>query len=99
VNFLDPRPGTPFSQLPNVEPYYALRVLSLFRFVHPDVDVRSAGGREVTFRTLQPLVLYAANSIFTNGYLTTGGQAKNADHQMIKDMGMVPEVAGANSNA
>ena len=99
VNFLDPRPGTPFAHLKPVEPYYALRVLSLFRFVHPDVDVRSAGGREVTFRSLQPLVLYAANSIFTNGYLTTEGQGENADHQMIRDMGMVPEVSGGEFQA
>lgn len=94
VNFLDPRPGTPFAGKPLVEPYYALRVLSLFRFVHPEVDVRAAGGREVTFRSLQPLVLYVANSIFTNGYLTTGGQGENVDHQMIRDMGMKPEIAG-----
>lgn len=93
VNFLDPRPGTPFAERERVEPYYALRVLSLFRFVHPDVDVRAAGGREVTFRSLQPLVLYIVNSIFTNGYLTTPGQGENADHQMMKDMGMVPEIA------
>jgi biotin synthase len=99
VNFLDPRPGTPFAHLPKVEPYFALRVLSLFRFVHPDVDVRAAGGREVTFRSLQPLVLYVANSIFTNGYLTTGGQGQDADHQMIQDMGLVPEVAGGEFNA
>ncbi len=99
VNFLDPRPGTPFSHLKTVEPYFALRVLSLFRFVHPEVDVRSAGGREVTFRSLQPLALYVANSIFTNGYLTTSGQGENADHQMIRDMGMVPEVAGGEFNA
>jgi biotin synthase len=99
VNFLDPRPGTPFAHLPKVEPYYGLRVLSLFRFVHPDVDVRAAGGREVTFRALQPLILYVANSIFTNGYLTTDGQGQDADHQMIKDMGMVPELSGGEFNA
>ncbi len=99
VNFLDPRPGTPFAHLPKVEPYYALRVLSLFRFIHPDVDVRAAGGREVTFRALQPLVLYVANSIFTNGYLTTSGQGQDADHQMIQDMGLVPEIAGGEFNA
>ena len=98
VNFLDPRPGTPFEGRPHVEPYYALRVLSLFRFVHPDVDVRAAGGREVTFRSLQPLVLYVANSIFTNGYLTTSGQGQNADHEMIKDMGMEPEISGGEFN-
>ncbi len=94
INFLDPRPGTPFAGRSLVEPYYALRVLSLFRFVHPDVDVRAAGGREATFRSLQPLVLYVVNSIFTNGYLTTPGQGENADHQMIRDMGLVPEVVG-----
>jgi biotin synthase len=98
VNFLDPRPGTPFGHFPRVEPYYALRVLSLFRFVHPEADVRAAGGREVTFRSLQPLVLYAANSIFTNGYLTTSGQGQDADHLMIKDMRMVPELSGGEFN-
>ena len=94
VNFLDPRGGTPFENRPLVEPYYALRVLSLFRFVHPDADVRAAGGREVTFRSLQPLVLFVANSIFTNGYLTTPGQGENADLRMIRDLGFVPEIAG-----
>lgn len=99
VNFLDPRPGTPLGNGKTVDPYYALRVLAFFRFVHPDVDLRSAGGREVTFRSLQPLVLYMVNSIFTNGYLTTEGQGENADHQMIKDMGLVAEIAGGEFNA
>lgn len=92
VNFLDPRPGTPLAGRPRVEPYFALRVLCLFRFVHPDADVRAAGGREATFRSLQPLVLFPANSIFTNGYLTTPGQGESADHQMIRDMGMEPQI-------
>jgi biotin synthase len=92
VNFLDPRPGTPLADRPRVEPYFALRVLCLFRFVHPEADVRAAGGREATFRSLQPLVLYPANSIFTNGYLTTPGQGESADHQMIRDMGMEPQL-------
>jgi biotin synthase len=92
VNFLDPRPGTPLAERPRVEPFFALRVLCLFRFVHPEADVRAAGGREATFRSLQPLVLFPANSIFTNGYLTTPGQGESADHQMIRDMGMEPQV-------
>ena len=48
VNFLDPRPGTPLAGRPRVEPFFALRVLCLFRFVHPDAEVRAAGGREAT---------------------------------------------------
>lgn len=87
VNFLDPRPGTPLGSLPRQDPRRALRVLCLFRFVNPSRDIRAAGGREVTFRTLQPFVLYPCNSIFTNGYLTTGGNEASQDRKMIEDLG------------
>ncbi len=93
INFLDPREGTPLGQALRVEPTYALRVLCLFRFLHPQADLRVAGGREVTLRSLQPLALYPANSIFTSGYLTTGGAAPSQDHQMIRDMGFEIEMA------
>lgn len=94
VNFLDPRPGTPLAERPRIEPTYALKVLCLFRFLHPRADLRVAGGREVTLRSLQALALYPANSIFTSGYLTTGGAAPSHDHQMIRDMGFELELAG-----
>jgi biotin synthase len=87
VNFLDPRPGTPLASATRIEPTYALRVLAMFRFLHPRADLRLAGGREVNLRSLQPLALYAVNSIFTNGYLTTPGARSSDDHQMIRDLG------------
>ena len=87
VNFLDPRPDTPLAGRPRIEPTAALRVLCMFRFVHPRADLRVAGGREVTLRALQGMALYPANSIFTSGYLTTGGASPDHDHQMIADMG------------
>jgi biotin synthase len=92
INFLNPRPNTPLEKQPTVDAFFGLRVLSLFRLVHPDKDIRAAGGREITFRTLQPLVLYIANSIFTNGYLTTDGQTSEMDIRMIKELGFYPEV-------
>lgn len=46
-----------------------------------------AGGREISLRTLQPLSLYAANSIFVGDYITTKGQGVSLDHQMIEDLG------------
>lgn len=92
VNFLDPRPGTPLGERTRVEPTYALRVLCMFRFLHPQADLRVAGGREVTLRSLQGLALYPANSIFTSGYLTTGGAEPSWDHQMIRDMGFELEL-------
>jgi biotin synthase len=62
-------------------------VLCMVRLVNPSRDIRCAGGREVVLRSLQPLVLYPCNSIFTNGYLTTGGNSDDADARMIREMG------------
>ena len=97
VNFLDARPGTPLAGSPLVEPGYALRALCMFRFVHPRTDLRVAGGRELTLRALQAMALYPANSIFTQGYLTTGGATAYADHQMIRDAGFELELASGES--
>jgi len=97
VNFLDARPGTPLAGRELVEPGYALRALCMFRFVHPRTDLRVAGGREITLRALQAMALYPANSIFTQGYLTTGGATPHADHQMIKDAGFELELASGES--
>lgn len=96
VNFLDPRPGTPFHGKPNpLTPNDCLRALAMMRFVIPQTEVRIAGGRETTLRTLQPLAFYPANSMFTSGYLTTGGQDYETDKQMIEDAGFEIELAGA----
>jgi biotin synthase len=97
VNFLDARPGTPLAGYPLVEPAYALRALCMFRLVHPRTDLRVAGGREITLRALQAMALYPANSIFTQGYLTTGGATAHSDHQMIKDAGFELELASGES--
>jgi biotin synthase len=64
-----------------------LKALAMFRLVNPNRELRIAGGREVHLRSLQPLGLYAANSVFVGDYLTTSGQAPDEDYQMIQDMG------------
>jgi biotin synthase len=93
VNFLDPRPGTPFHGKPNpLTPNDALRALCMMRFVNPTAELRVAGGREKTLRGLQSLALYPANSIFTAGYLTTGGQDYETDKQIIEDAGFQIEM-------
>jgi biotin synthase len=87
VNFLDPRPGTPMGERSRLTPLRCLQVLAVFRLIHPRPDLRAAGGREVNIRTLQPLALMAANSIFTEGYLTTPGNEASYDRRMIEDLG------------
>jgi len=91
VNFLNPIPGTPLARSERTPAAKALKTLALFRFVCPSKEIRVAGGRELTLRTLQPLALYAANSIFVGDYLTTEGQKVTLDHQMIEDLGFEVE--------
>lgn len=87
VNFLNSIPGTPLETVYWLNPRYCLKVLCLFRMVHPATEIRIAGGREVNLRSLQPLGLYAANSMFVSDYLTTKGQAAEDDFRMIEDLG------------
>jgi len=91
VNFLIPIPGTPFTGIQTLTPRQCLRILCLFRFLLPSQEIRIAGGREVHLRSLQPLGLYPANSIFVGDYLTTPGQAAHQDWEMIRDAGFVLE--------
>src|SRR5690606_29083392 len=101
VNFLIPIPGTPFAERQELDPRHCLRVLCAFRFILPTQEIRIAGGREVHLRSLQPLGLYAANSIFVGDYLTTEGQAANLDVEMIRDLGfeLDGEIPGVESGS
>jgi biotin synthase len=87
INFLNAIEGTPLGGQNDLNPRYCLRALAMFRFVMPDREIRISGGREIHLRSLQPLGLYAANSMFVGDYLTTKGQAPDADFQMIEDLG------------
>ncbi|WAX81313.1 biotin synthase BioB [Streptomyces sp. KMM 9044] len=91
VNFLIPFEGTPLAKEWNLTPQRCLRILAMVRFVCPDAEVRIAGGREVHLRTMQPLALHLANSVFLGDYLTSEGQAGRADLEMIADAGFEVE--------
>ena len=93
INFLIPIDGTPLAGRFELTPQKCLRILALFRFYFPDVEVRIAGGREVHLRSLQPLGLMIANSIFAGDYLTTEGQPASTDLKMIEDLGFIVEGA------
>ena len=93
LNFLNAIEGTPLQGNNQLTPQDCLRALAMFRFVNPDRELRISGGREIHLRSLQPLGLYVANSLFVGDYLTTKGQAPQADYDMIRDMGF--EVTGS----
>jgi biotin synthase len=93
VNFLIPFEGTPLAGTWTLTPQRCLRILAMVRFTCPDAEVRIAGGREIHLRTLQPLALHIANSMFLGDYLTSEGQAGQADLDMIADAGFTVEGA------
>lgn len=92
LNSLYPVPGTPLEHCGRLTPQRCLKVLCLFRFLHPRTEIRVAGGREFNLRTLQPLALYPADSLFVGGYLTTPGQPAPEAWKMIADLGFEIEV-------
>src|ERR1044071_8464698 len=52
LNFLNPRPGTPFGDLPVMPSNDALRCIAAFRLALPRTILRYAGGRELTLGDL-----------------------------------------------
>jgi biotin synthase len=92
LNTLHPVDGTPLAGSRHLTPQRCLKVLCLFRFLHPRTEIRAAGGREFNLRSLQPLALYPADSLFVDGYLTTPGQPAPEVQRMIADLGFEVEV-------
>ncbi|HTQ39930.1 MAG TPA: biotin synthase BioB [Pirellulales bacterium] len=87
LNFLNAIDGTPLAGSQRLNPRYCLKALCLLRLVNPASEIRIAGGRELHLGSLQALGLYVANSVFVGDYLTTRGQAPEADYKMIEELG------------
>ncbi|HXQ76449.1 MAG TPA: biotin synthase BioB [Acidimicrobiales bacterium] len=89
VNFLNPRPGTPFAELPVVGAWEAIRWIALFRLALPGAILRYAGGREVTLRDLQAMGMTSGiNALIVGNYLTTLGRSTDEDMRMLADLKM-----------
>ena len=71
----------------NLTPEYCLKILCLFRFINPQAEIRTAAGREYHLRSMEVMSLYAANSLFMDGYLNTRGKSRKDTLQMIVDAG------------
>jgi biotin synthase len=92
VNFLHPIEGTPLEGAPRLTPERCLKAACLFRMLNPRSEVRAAGGRELNLGTRQADLFNAVNSIFVNGYLTTGGWGIGATRDLIEGAGFEVEV-------
>ena len=85
MNFLDPRPGTPFANRPVMESNEALKTIGAFRLALPKTILRFAGGRELTLGDLgaEKGLLGGINAIIVGNYLTTLGRPQETDVDML----------------
>ena len=90
LNFLNPRPGTPFGDLPVMAGPDALRTIAAFRLALPRTILRYAGGREITLGDLgtRDGMLGGINAVIVGNYLTTLGRAPEEDLRLLGDLGM-----------
>jgi biotin synthase len=90
LNFLNPRPGTPFGDLPLMESSEALRTIAAFRLALPRTILRYAGGRELTLGDLgtRDGLLGGINAVIVGNYLTTLGRDPKEDLALLEDLKM-----------
>ena len=90
LNFLNPRPGTPFGDLPVMAARDALRTIAAFRLALPRTVLRYAGGRELTLGDLgtRDGLLGGINAVIVGNYLTTLGRDPKQDLALLADLQM-----------
>jgi biotin synthase len=90
LNFLNPRPGTPFGDLDVLPASEALKAVAAFRLALPRTILRFAGGREITLGDLgaKQGILGGINAVIVGNYLTTLGRAAEADLELLEDLQM-----------
>jgi biotin synthase len=90
LNFLNPRPGTPFGDLPVMDSRDALRTIAAFRLALPRTVLRYAGGRELTLGDLgtREGLLGGINAVIVGNYLTTLGRDPADDLALLDELQM-----------
>jgi len=90
LNFLNPRPGTPFGDLEVMPASDALRAVAAFRLAMPRTMLRFAGGREITLGDLgaKQGILGGINAVIVGNYLTTLGRPAESDLELLNDLQM-----------
>ena len=88
INFFTPIQGTKLGRRRPLAPLEALKIISIYRFILPDKQIRVCGGRLQTLGELNPFIFLAgADGLLIGNYLTTLGRGYEEDLIMIKNLG------------
>jgi biotin synthase len=87
INFLNPVEGTRLADANFLTPLECLKIISVYRFMLPEKNIKVCGGREKNLRELQSWIFLAgASGTMTGNYLTTPGRDPELDRQMLHDL-------------
>ena len=90
LNFLNPRPGTPFGDMEPLSSQEALKTIAAFRLALPRTILRYAGGREITLGDLgtEQGLMGGINAVIVGNYLTTLGRSPEDDLALLTKLEM-----------
>jgi biotin synthase len=89
LNFLIPIKGTGLERRDFIHPFEALKIISLFRFILSQKEIRICGGRMQTLSEFNSMVILAgADSLMIGNYLTTSGRDYKDDFRIIRTYGL-----------
>jgi len=92
INFLVPVKGTPLGETEPLSPFEALRIVSIYRFLLPDKEIRVCGGRVQTLGEFNALVFMAgADGLLTGDCLTVSGRDPADDMRLVREYGLSTE--------
>jgi biotin synthase len=88
INFLVPIQGTALGDKGLLHPFDALKIISLYRYILPEKEVRICGGRLQVLGEFHSLVFAAgADGMITGNYLTTIGRIPDDDLKLVAKYG------------
>lgn len=89
INFLIPVKGTRMENRQTLAPFEALKIVSLYRFLLPEKEIRVCGGRRQTLGEFNSMVFMAgADSLLTGNYLTAIGTPYEDDLELLRRYGL-----------
>ena len=89
INILCPIKGTPLEKSAPLSDEEVLDTVALFRFIHPSVTIRFAGGRASLSRDTQlRAIRIGVNGAIVGDLLTTVGSTVAADRELVAEAGL-----------
>jgi len=94
LNFLIPVKGTALGHRDLLHPFEALKIISLYRYILPQKEIRICGGRMQILGEFNAMIfLSGADGLLIGDYLTTPGRNYEDDFRLIDTYGLTSKAS------